>query len=339
MEQELEIGDRTFFKILSAELISSRETGSDVLTVQFPKWSGFTRKKIEKGMDVRWKAGYSKYGLISEFVGTVTEISQSEPMKIICRDRMYSLQSQTMKKNLNGELKKIIPEINPNFMFRTPKETDKRGKEIETSSFKVNIPCCEKSKAWALRQLQAHGIDSFFRDNFLIIQKPALLAVTEDIKIFEKGFNVIEDSLVLRMNRPIRVKLKSYDSNAGLYNTAVFPESLKDAEEKLIELDGIPKKQIQQRAKEIFMEIAGPGLRGSFTTFGYPSVAHSEIIWFRDPKVPDKNKAVFVTKVEKNYDASAASYRQKIHLDIIEFKLNSFKELPEKFKKKLGSAV
>lgn len=322
--QELEIGDRTFHKILSAELSSSRETNSDTLTVQFPKWSGFTKSKLEKGLPVKWRAGYSKSGLFSEFQGTLTDISLKEPLKIVCRDEMYNLQSSTLKKNLNGNLPVIANEIFPDFEIQ------------EGLSLKVNIQSANRSKAWALRQLQTNGIDAFFRAGKLILQNPAFLSVKDDIKTFEVGFNVIDEDLSLRMNRPVKIKLKSYDAAQGKYNYAEYGDSKMDGvEEKVIEVDGIPEKDMKKRAEQIFVEIAGPGLRGSFTTFGHPSVKHSEIIWFRDPKNPDKNKAVFVTKVDKTFDFAQASFRQKIYLDIILFKLNGFKELPDKFKKKV----
>lgn len=326
--QELEIEDRTFYKIESAELVSSRETNSDTLTVQFPKWDGFTKSKLEKGMSVKWRAGYSKSGLVNEFSGTLTDISLKEPMKIICRDEMYNLQSSTLKKNLSGSLSSITKEIFPEFEIQ------------EGLTANVNIASYNRSKAWALRQLQTLGIDSFFRADKLILQKPALLSVDDDIKTFEVGFNVIEDDLSLRMNRPVRVILQSYDSKEGKYNRGQYPTSTslndRTSEEKLIELDGISAKDITKRAEEIFIEIAGPGLKGSFTTFGHPSVKHSEIVWFRDPKNVDKNKASFVTKVEKTFSYAQASFRQRIFLNIIPFKLNGFKEVPEKFKKKIA---
>lgn len=327
--QELEIGDRTFHKIESAELVSSRESNSDTLTVQFPKWSGFTKNKLEKGVPVKWKAGYSKSGLVTEFSGMLTDISLQTPMKIICRDEMYNLQSATLKKNLSGKLDVIAKEFFPEIEIQ------------EELTATVNIASYNRSKAWALRQLQNLGIDSFFRSEKLIFQKPALLAVTDKIKIFEVGFNVIEDDLSLRMNRPVKVVLQSYDPKDGKYNRAEYPPTAnnlndRSVEEKLIEVDGISAKDIKKRAEEIFVEIAGPGLKGSFTTFGYPSVKHSEIVWFRDPKNADKNKASFVTKVEKTFNYAQASFRQKIHLDIVQFNLNAFKELPEKFKKKVA---
>jgi len=327
LTQELEIGDRTFYKILSAELVSSRETNSDTLTVQFPKWSGFTSKKLEKGLPVKWRAGYSSSGLVTEFTGVLTDISLKEPLKIVCRDEMYNLQSTTLKKNLSGNLSVIAKEIFPEFEIQ------------EGLSQNVNIQSFGRSKAWALRQLQTYGIDAFFRAGKLILQKPALLKVTDDIKTFEVGFNVISEDLSLRMNRPVKVKLKSYDSKVGKYYFGEYGNSSSNGvavEEKLIELDGIPQKDMNKRAQEIFIEIAGPGLHGSFTSFGHPSVSHSEIVWFRDAKNVDKNKASFVPKVEKTFSFAEASYRQRIYLDIIQFNLNGFKELPEKFKKKMA---
>jgi hypothetical protein len=323
LSQEFILEDKTFYKVESVELISSRETNSDTLIVQFPRWNGFSKSKLEKGMKVEWKAGYKETGLVSEFSGVITEISSKETTKIICRDKLYELQNQTMKRNLSGSLQKCIPEIYPDFQIQ------------EGLSANLNIQSYNRSKAWALRQLQTQGIDSFFRFGKLQIQKPALLSVKEDILKFEKGFNIIDDEVSLRMNRPVMVKLLSYDPSQGTYSTGVFGQ--KGGEEKVFELDGIPSKDITKRAEQIFKEIAGIGLKGNFLTFGHPSVKHSEIIWFRDPKEPDRNKAAFVTKVEKNFNFSGASYRQRIHLDIVEFQINNFKELPDKYKKQIAN--
>ncbi len=100
LNQELHVDDIVFYKILEAKLISSRKESVDMLFVKFPKWTGFEERKLKKGMKVKWFAGYSQHELFLEFSGTIVEISKSEPMEIICKDEMYTLQLEQCKKKL-----------------------------------------------------------------------------------------------------------------------------------------------------------------------------------------------------------------------------------------------
>ncbi len=209
--------------------------------------------------------------------------------------------------------------------------------QTENLKDKVSINCYGKSKTWALRKLQDFGIDAFFRKGILIIQKPTNLEAPDKPKTFGTNFNIIEDNLILRANRPIQVELKSYNPQTGTYAKAKAGDP--KGELKTFEIDGISPAQIEQRAKEIYIEIAGPGMRGDFTTFGYPPVYHSDIVHIIDPEEQDKNKLCFVTAVEKHFDCVNAKFRQKVSLDIIKFNSKNFNELPAKFKTKVSASA
>jgi hypothetical protein len=96
----------------------------------------------------------------------------------------------------------------------------------------------------------------------------------------------------------VNQKKKLYSGGkTGKVNEDSFGNTLnsqgQENELKVLIIDGIKKADIKKKAEAIYMEIAGPGLTGSFKTFGAPSIQHSDIIFFEDFENPARTRNVF----------------------------------------------
>ncbi|MBW9233593.1 late control protein [Leptospira santarosai] len=311
MRQRLLIGDKILHKISEAELVSGRKEPHSQLTIKLPKMKGYDSKAFKKGDLVQWWAWYEGYKESLEFEGKIVSISPKMPLEIVCRDGMYDLQLQTVNFHINkmtvsslvnrcvgGE---VICKIDPAIANKLVGDDLAAGRRV----------------AFVLRRLAKQGIDSFFRRGVLIVQNPTRISAPKEKKIFQLGHNVIKDNLSTRENRPIKVKLRSYNIDTGRMQEATYTE--RGGEELVFDLDGISYSELKKRAKEIYHEIAGTGLVGDFETFGAPSVQHSEIITFKDPNDKDRSKDIFVDKVVKTWSAKNATFRQIIHPAVVKF--------------------
>ncbi|EMO64228.1 hypothetical protein LEP1GSC133_0812 [Leptospira borgpetersenii serovar Pomona str. 200901868] len=175
------------------------------------------------------------------------------------------------------------------------------------------------------------GVDVFFHDWKLIVQKafvhPNLFEKTKNKKIkksqtqsasgssdpsencpaFRVGFNIIQDELVAREKKDIKITVRGEDPKTG----TTYKGSYGTGEERFFEVDGLDRTGAEKRAKELFMEHCGSGYNGKFVTFGYPSVTHSQVIHVIDPNEPSRTAKSFVQKVTKTFGMNG--YRQEIY--------------------------
>lgn len=190
---------------------------------------------------------------------------------------------------------------------------------------------------WALMLLHRRwnseydlGLDVYFRGKRLILRDPNDTDWNErqPMWCFMSGANVIDDDLVARPGKKLRVVVRCYDAKKGEFFSGCFPKTkvheekawngLGDAPptERTFDVDGLENAgKADYKAEQIFAEIAGDGFSGSFTIFGYPSLWHSELIGFADRENidrPDRNKIVIIDKIIKTYDAERAQYRQQV---------------------------
>ncbi|MDI7227914.1 late control protein [Leptospira santarosai] len=314
MRQRLLIGGKILHKISEAELVSGRKEPHSQLTIKLPKMKGYDSKAFKKGDLVRWWAWYEGYKESLEFEGKVVSISPKMPLEIVCRDGMYDLQLKTVNFNID---KMTIPLI-VNRCISAENVIPKIDPTVASMRLSYDILTAGKRAAFVLHRLKKYGIDAFFRNSFLIVQNPTRISAPKEKKIFQLGHNVIKDNLSTRENRPIKVKLRSYNIDTGRMQEATYTET--GGEELIFDLDGISYSELKKRAEEIYHEIAGTGLVGDFETFGAPSVQHSEIITFKDPDDKDRSKDIFVDKVVKTWSAKNATFRQVIHTAVVKFK-------------------
>ncbi|MBE7413347.1 MAG: hypothetical protein HS129_15020 [Leptospiraceae bacterium] len=330
LDQELKIGEFKIPIVREVILETSREIPTDTLVVKLPKYKNLKKDDIKPDDKVTWKAGYTQYGLFPEFSGYVREVSPTIPFEIKCVDPMHYCQLQTMKRNYNnhplaGFLQDCLhSKIKKDITLKIDPEAPK--------TISINN-CANKSGRFALWELSAkYGLDVFFRDWKLCVQKAFVKrnaftqekdkkvtkskaasgtesGSSKDIPVFQFKYNIIEDSLIPRLKKDFIIIVRGENPKTGTQYSGQF--GIK-GEKKYYEIDGLDKKQATSRAKELFAEQCGSGFNGKFTTFGFPSVQHSQIIEILDLEDTSRSAKTFVNKIIKNFDGGNAKYRQEI---------------------------
>ncbi|TGK23439.1 hypothetical protein [Leptospira stimsonii] len=328
LEQELNIGGIKFPIVNEVVLESSREIPTDVLNIKLPKYKNLKKDSIQKFAKVEWKAGYKQYGLFPEFCGYVLEVSENVPLEIKCVDPFFFCQRKTMDRNYNNDpiLTFLNDCIHP--QIKGDVTVLVRDEDIKKT---ISIECAGKSARFALALFKVkYGVDVFFHDWKLVVQKafvhPNLFEKTKNKKIqktqtasasgspdpsgnfptFRVGFNIIQDELVAREKKDIKITVRGEDPKTG----TTYKGSYGNGSERFFEVDGLNATDSVKRAKELYMEHCGSGFNGKFVTFGYPSVTHSQVIHVIDPETPSRTAKSFVEKVTKTFGISG--YRQEI---------------------------
>ncbi|MCE9499765.1 MAG: hypothetical protein K8R21_04600, partial [Leptospira sp.] len=295
MVSKLQIGLLRFPVIREAILETSRVIPTDTLTIKLPKYKNLKKDSIRIGDKVTWEAGYAEYGIFPEFSGYVKEVSPTIPLEIKCVDPMHDCQLQRMKRNYNnapllGFLQDcILTEKKKDIAFFIDPEVTKI----------ISISCANKSARYALWELERiYGVDVFFRDWKMCVQKAFVkrnsftqvknkkiaksksssgvaTGSANNVPVFAFKHNIISDDLTPRLNRDFIVIVRGESPKTGTQYQGVF--GLK-GQKQYYDIDGLDLKQAQSRAKELFNELCGSGFNGKFTTFGFPSVNHSQVI-------------------------------------------------------------
>lgn len=339
LEQELTIGTTKFPAVKEVQLKSSRKIPVDTLKIQLPKYKNLKKDSIKRYDKVRWLAGYSRYGIFPEFAGYVLDVSPRQPFEINCVDPMHFCQKQQMKRNYSKT--PILQFLNDCIHPEIKSDISIEIVDPEIAST-VNITCANRSARYALSQLSTkYGVDVFFIDFTMVIQKAYIhtnikrkkkgrrssqstdntsVAEPAEIPKFIFNYNIISDTLVPRENKEFKIMVRGENLDTGLTYKATYPSSGK-GEIIYQDIDELDFRLASERAKEIYNEKCGSGFNGNFTTFGYPSVTHSQVIDVIDQEDETRTAKTFVNEVIKTYGTNG--YRQEIHPGF-------FKEPPKK---------
>ncbi|PKL30966.1 MAG: hypothetical protein CVV45_15730, partial [Spirochaetae bacterium HGW-Spirochaetae-10] len=286
-------------------------------------------------------------------------------LTIKAKDYMYLCQQTPLKKmSFTGSMESVVTEIlssnglaetyglrfvidpsDDQYSLRYNKHNINQSHEKSGAGIGIKGERPGQTVMWALMLLHRRwnsnydlGLDVFFRGKRLVLRDPNDPEWNDRRKMwsFMSGANVIDDDLVARPGKKVRVVVRCYNPDSGQYHSGDFPPSKirspqdkiklnkawanleKDPiVEKVFDIDGIENEfDASKKAESIFAEIAGDGFNGSFHIFGYPSLWHSELIGFADRENidrPDRNKIVIIDKVVKVYDAEKAHYAQHVY--------------------------
>lgn len=329
LDQELNIGGIKFPAVTEVILESSREIPTDILTIKLPKYKNLKKETIRKYSKVTWKAGYTQYGLISEFNGYVLEVSPTVPLELKCVDPFFFCQRKKMAKNYHNE--SLLSFLNDCIHPQIKSDITILVRDPDIKNI-VSINCANKSARYALSELKKTcGVDVFFHDWKLIIQKafvhPNLFSKSKDKKvvksqkqsgsgstnpsgsfpIFRFGQNIIQEELTPREKKEIKVIVRGEDPKTG----TTYQGSYGNGESLYFEVDGLDSGGATKRAQELFLEHCGSGFNGKFLTFGYPSVTHSQVIDIQDPEDSSRSAKTFVNRVIKTFNING--YKQEIY--------------------------
>lgn len=314
MDQRLEIGSIRFPAVRKVTLDTSRDTPSDKCTIELPRYKNLKKDDIKIGQKVVWLAGYKQHGLINEFSGSVEEVTFAEPITVVARDEMYRLSLQYVQKNFyETPLGQFLDEVAPGV-----------ERDVRVNPFNVTVRAFGKTARYALWELRRlYGMDVFIQGGALVVEsqsdkrgfitvptfiKPA--ARSGDQKRKKSGITgyVISDEVTMRPPRNLKITVRSEDIQSGIIASASYGSG----PEKVVTIDGLSGGRIYDRAKEIWEEHRDR-FDGTFTTFGWPSVQHSQMIEFLDEDGPERSGKCWVDRVQKVFEPGNASYRQTVY--------------------------
>lgn len=327
MKQGLQIADLSFPIITEAVLESSRETPTDTLKIILPKYRNLQKDQIQQGDVVEWKAGYNKYGMGIEFKGYVVDVSSTLPLVITARDEMWKCQQKRMKRNSYRSIATLLSDAG---IVKSKIEVADRIKITGTYNRSARYAL------WKLRDKYSYNL--FFRNGVFYIEesfKDSLknlssevsidknkIKIGGDIPVFVFSYNIISHSLVPRLNREFKITIRSESIKTGRMTKASYGKG----EEIFFDIDDLNYKQALDKAKKLYIEKCGEGFNGSLTTFGYPSVQHSQIIRVYDEKDPSFSARAYVNAVNKTFTQNG--FRQEIFP-------GAFYEIPKPTRRKI----
>jgi len=303
LEHYLKIGNKIFPGVNDVVIESTRESISDICTIDLPKYRKLQPSDVKQGDVVIFRAGYRQYGLQDEFHGVVSEVTPTQPLTVKAEDYFYYLRdivSTTYKKMYAGDIVKQLCQ----------------GTSIDTSRVQQGIfitykPYQNVSKRFIVQDLAKRcGFDAHMLGKYLIFNKP-FADMGSKIPVFKYGLNIIDERLTFRTDCDYDrvVVISEQTDGSGKIFKGVAGSGKKTL---TVYLDNLGKDTAIERAKEIYDEISYMGFTGDFTTFGYPSVHHSSVIKVEDERFPQKNGNYQVDKLTKKY--GGGGYRQEITL-------------------------
>lgn len=258
--------------------------------------------------------------LKTQFVGYVKNVRAGLPLTVECEDSMFLLKQKPIEKltlQAGKTLKQWLDIIIPK-QLRSSINPD--GLQVVTSDIVMGeLRITQKSPAEVLEWLKSnYGFHSYFRINeegapvLYVGLAYTRLAGDRQECTYRYGSDIIEDpdtGLIYKRAEDIRLKVKAISMNPA--NTRIEAEAGdEDGELRTIYYYNVDQKTLKQRAEEELKRLKYTGYRGSFTTFGEPSIRIGDIAnLVGNQYYPDGR--YLVSKVTKKIDA-VKGYTQTI---------------------------
>ncbi|MEM7372823.1 MAG: hypothetical protein AAF587_29650 [Bacteroidota bacterium] len=303
----IEIGQYEFGFAHALKVESSWENLTDVATIQVPRKLAFNGKAVaqgdslfRKGDRVTVKVGYDSE-LDTIFEGNVSAIKPLLPMAFDCQDDMWLLKQSNFNLSYkSATIKQILSDISP-IPFQSV--------DGNLGPFRIS----DVSGAQVLQELRrVYGLHSFIRSGTLFCG----LAYWGDgaTHTFKFGHHIIEEYTNLEY-------LKKEDIRLAIKAVSILPNNQKievkvgddGGEVRTLPFLGMDQAQLTATAEKHLEKFRIEGYKGSFSTFGQPSVMHGDTVELIDDTYPDRNGKYLVKSVR--YSAGVNGYRQKIELD------------------------
>lgn len=290
------------------------------------------------------------YELNKEFEGYVVRVFTDTPIRIECEDSMFLLKQLTPKAKIYPQSQYDIEKIVAEMVSTTKAINKKHQAEIDKLSVRTSIETkigdfySENetiSQVLARIRKDTNG-NSYFRGKEL--RCSSIVYYPEDQKdvyngkerdrvwVFDFNRNVINNGLEYKLKEDINLHIKAISINKVELNTTTKKGKPKKVEKRLecivpdnnylsgsetitrhfFDIQTIA--ELKKRATQMLNRVWFTGLRGSFETFGIPSVRHGDIAKMESLRLKEQNGYYLIKGVTKNFGVDG--YRQKIDLDI-----------------------
>jgi len=289
----------------SLEVVSSWELLTDTATIKLPRKikgvNGRTLKELVKADEaVIIDAGYDG-NLDRIFEGAVLQVNPTIPFVIECQDPMKALKENNFTMAWkNATLAQVLDHIAPNI--------EKQLLDVELGKFQFE----RVSGARVLDALKKRGLYSFFRNGKLQV---GLQYNPETAKrhVFSFGHNIHKDGNNLEFFSKENIRLKVKAISIGTDNKKTIVEiGDETGDQRTMHFYNLSATELKAAAERELDRLKYDGYRGSFKTFGQPTVQHGDIVKVIDPFYEDRAGEFWVDKVVRSY--SLGGYNQVITL-------------------------
>jgi len=289
------------------------------------------------------------YELNKEFEGYVVRVFTDTPVRVECEDSMFLLKQLTPKPKIYLNKDYNIETMIKEMVSTTKTKNKKHQAEIDKLKVRVSIKTQigdfyseNETISQVLSRLRKDThTNSYFRGNEL--RCSAIVYYPEDQKDvflgrsrnrvwnFDFNKNIIDNDLEYKLKEDINLHIKAISINKVELNTTTKKGKPKKVEKRLECI--VPDNNYLSGSETItrhFYDIQTvdelrklatlqlnriwlTGLKGSFETFGLPSVRHGDIAQMQSLRLKEQNGIYLIKSVTKTFGING--YRQNIELD------------------------
>lgn len=303
-------------RVVSVKVETSWRNLTGRATVQVPARWLFKQNKVaikdwlRRGDPITIELGYNKE-LVQEFTGYVTDVKPGTPVTLECEDEMYRLKRYPVKCSYNGvRLPKLLQDI-------CPTGTQINALDTDLGHFKASNVTVAK----VLEKLkEMYGFVSYFRGGVLYCGKVYRQGTTENRRTafsFQQNGPgaVLSDSLEYRTADDLKVivqatshQLKGKDLKVTVGDTTAL-----DAEQRTLNYFNMGSEaDLKAAANRDVQKLKVEGYKGSFSSYGLPSVQHGELATISNSEYPERDGDFFIDATAKTFEQGG--YRQEITL-------------------------
>ncbi|MFD2787937.1 hypothetical protein [Hymenobacter rubripertinctus] len=298
-------------KVVSARVEDSWRNLTGTAEVQLPGHWLFQQQRLaikdwlQRGDRVEIHLGYNQK-LVKEFTGYVTDVSPRIPVIISCEDEMYRLKWVPVKFSATSvRLPALLRAICPADIRIDALDVDMghfRAKNVTVAKV------LEKIK-------QDYGFVSYFQDGTLYCGRVYLKGADAPKTEFSFQRDILADQLEYRERDDLKVIVKatSHQLKGKNITVTVGDEDALDAEERTLNYFQVGSEAaLRKMALNDINKLKVEGYKGSFTTYGLPSVRHGDLAGLTNTEYPERDGVFFIDSVVKTFESGG--YRQEITL-------------------------
>lgn len=303
-------------RVISVKVENSWRNLTGKATVQVPGRWLFKENQLRikdwlrRGDPIKIELGYNKQ-LEPEFTGYVTDVKPGIPVTLSCEDEMYRLKRWPVKYSTAGaRLPALLHSI-------CPPGTKINALDTEVGHFKA----ANVTVAKVLEKLkELYGFVSYFHDGVLycgkVYRQSASVAPKTPFNFQRPGPGaVLSDSLEYRNADDLKVivtatshQLKGKDLKVVVGDTKEL-----DAEPRTLQYFNLDSEAaLRAAANRDVQKLKVEGYKGSFTTYGLPSVQHGHLATISNKDYPERDGDFFIDATAKTFERGG--YRQEITL-------------------------
>jgi hypothetical protein len=302
-------------RVVSVKVENSWRNLTGKATVQLPGRWLFQARKIaikdwlRRGDPITIELGYNKK-LVKEFEGYVTDVKPGVPVTLNCEDEMYRLKRHPVKySSASVRLPALLQAI-------CPPGTKINALDTDLGTFKATNVTVAK----VLEKLKSmYGFVSYFREGTLYCGKVYRQtdAPTKTAFTFQRPGPgaVLSDSLEYRTADDLKVIVTatSHQLKGKDLKVVVGDVTALDAEPRTLQYFNLNSEDdLRARAQRDVDKLKVEGYKGSFSTYGLPSVQHGELASISNSEYPERDGDFYIDATSKTFEAGG--YRQEITL-------------------------